>query len=98
MELISNFHNAYPSANQAIYSHVAWLTNNLVSLDNEVTLFAAGDSDTKAKLISVTEKSTSKLDISEEAKKRYDHLLLSKCYSKAKDFDIIHSHFNLLPP
>lgn len=95
-QIISNFHNTSPLANQAIYSHVAWLTNSLVKLGNEVTLFAAGSSDTKAKLVSVTENPTSELNISEESKKRYDHLLASKCYSKAKDFDIIHSHFNLL--
>jgi len=95
-QIISNFHNTSPLAKQAIYSHVAWLTNNLVNLGNDVTLFASGGSTTKAKLISVVENQTSELDIPDETKKRYDHMLLSKCYSKASAFDIIHSHFTLL--
>jgi glycosyltransferase involved in cell wall biosynthesis len=95
-QILSNFHSASPLANQAIYSHVAWLTNSLVDLGNEVTLFATGDSDTKAKLISVIKNSTYELDIPETAKKNYDHLLASKCYAGAEGFDIIHSHFSLL--
>jgi len=95
-QLVSNFHTVSLTARQAIYSHVAWLTNNLVDARHEVSLFAAGDSDTKAELVSVTSGSLSGAKLPEEIKKHYINLLISKCYSKATDFDIIHSHFNLL--
>jgi len=95
-QLVSNLHRVSSSSNQAIYSHVAWLTNKLVKQGHEVSLFAAGNSETKANLVSVTKASTSSLGMSEDMKKNYIHLLVSKCYGKAKDFDIIHSHFNLI--
>lgn len=95
-QLTSNYHNVSSSSNHAIYSHIAWLTNKMVKMGHEVTLFASGDSETKAKLISVTEKSTSKMNLSEDVAKHYINLLISKCYCKSSEFDIIHSHFNLL--
>jgi glycosyltransferase involved in cell wall biosynthesis len=59
-------------------------------------LFASGDSETKANLVSVTDKPTSTLECSENLKKYYLHLLISKCYNYSSKLDIIHSHFNLL--
>ena len=53
-QLVSNLHKVSSSSNQAIYSHVAWLTNKLAKQKHEVSLFAAGNSETKANLISVT--------------------------------------------
>ncbi|MBI4708777.1 MAG: glycosyltransferase family 4 protein [Candidatus Portnoybacteria bacterium] len=96
-QLVSNLHSASPLANYAIYSHVAWLTNGLVELGHSVDLFAAGDSQTKGELSSVTPESTYTIpDMTEDIKKHYVHLLISKCYNRAKEVDIIHSHFNLL--
>jgi len=95
-QLVSNYHKVSSSSNQAIYSHVAWLTNKLVKKGHEVFLFASGDSETKANLFSVTKKATSKMNLDENATKYYIHLLISKCYSQFSKFDIIHSHFNLL--
>jgi len=95
-QLVSNYHSVSSSSNHAIYSHVAWLTNKMVKLNHEVSLFASGDSETKAKLISVTEKATSKMNLSENITRHYINLLISKCYRQSSEFDIIHSHFNLL--
>ncbi len=95
-QLVYNFHSVSSSSNLAIYSHVAWLTDKLASQKNKVTLFAAGDSDTKAELVSTAPEALEKLNLSEESIKRHYHLLISKCYNRASDFDIIHSHFNLL--
>ena len=93
-QLVSNLHNVSPAAGKAIYSHVAWLTNSLVNLNHQVTLFAATDSNTRANLVSIEPGPLSSLNLSEENKKHYMNALISKCYSQAKNFDIIHSHFN----
>jgi glycosyltransferase involved in cell wall biosynthesis len=90
------YHRVFPNSNQAIYSHVGWLTNGLVQDNNDVTLFASGDSETKAKLFSVNPTATSKdPSISEDERKNLTHHLISQCYQQAKKFDIIHSHFSL---
>ena len=78
---------------------IMWLiTENLIKKGHEVTLFASGDSKTNAKLISVTEKSTS-LFLLEKTEKRidYENFLISKCYEMARkgQFDIIHSIFDV---
>src|SRR5690606_19368774 len=91
-----NLHKVSPDSNQAIYSHTAWLSNGLVDLGNDVTLFASGSSETKAKLFSVLEKTSNEVGVDQESAKYYNHLLISKCYENAKNFDIIHSHFSLL--
>lgn len=93
-QLASNYHPTLPNSKQAIYSHVAWLTNSLVNLGHEVTLFASGNSKTKAALISVNEASTDGQNLSENIIKNYIHLLISKCYLQSEKFDIIHSHQN----
>jgi len=95
-QIVYNFHKVSPSANLAIYSHVAWLTNKLVDHDHKVFLFASGDSDTKAELISTAPVALSKLNTPNEMANRHYHFLISKCYNQASQFDIIHSHFNLL--
>jgi glycosyltransferase involved in cell wall biosynthesis len=95
-QLVSNFHKVVADSTQAIYSHVALLANGLTDLGHEVTLYASGDSESKAKLKSVTQIPTSKMEAGQDAVRQYMHLLISKCYKEAKNFDIIHSHFNLL--
>lgn len=95
-QLVSNLHSVFPTANNAIYSHVAWLTNGLTDLGHNVHLFAAGDSNTKGQLHSVTPLSLVEMGVPDKLKKHYMNLLASECYRHAKDVDIIHSHFNLL--
>jgi glycosyltransferase involved in cell wall biosynthesis len=74
------------------------ITEGLVERGHDVTLFASGDSKTKAKLCSVTEKS-SLLDkkIGEKNHRFYEHLLISKAYQMAQKgkFDIIHTHLDI---
>lgn len=95
-QLVSNYHKVAEASNQAIYNHVAWLTNGLADRGNNLTLFASGDSKTRGQLNSVLEKPTAELQISEDLRKHYLSLLISQCYRQASSFDIIHSHFNLL--
>lgn len=95
-QLVSNLHPVFPTANNAIYSHVAWLTNGLTDLGHDVRLFAAGNSDTRGQLHSVTPSSLAEMSVPDKFKRHYMNLLASECYKHAKDVDIIHSHFNLI--
>ena len=74
---------------------ITWeLTEQLVKHGHEVTLFASGDSQTTAKLESVTEISTSKMEnVGREYIFEMEHLLINHAYklAKAGRFDIIHS-------
>lgn len=96
-QLVSNLNNVNARANNAIYSHVGSLSDELVNRGHDVSLFAAGESTTKAELFSVYPKALKSVaDIDERQIKHYTNLLISKCFSQANKFDIIHSHFSLL--
>ena len=72
------------------------ITEELVKRGHDVTLFASGDSETSAKLVSVTDTATwSAIGIGPH--EHYERLLISKAYQMAKEghFDIIHSHFDI---
>lgn len=95
-QLSPHYNSIKPNSNVAIYSHVAWLTNGLVELGHDVSLFASGDSRTHAAPHSVFPKAMNKTELSETEKKLYLDLLISDCYKNASQFDIIHSHFTIL--
>lgn len=95
-QLANIYRRVSPDSNNAIYSHAGLLTDGLVGNNNDVTLYATGDSQTKAKLVSVTDKPTADLDLDEEIQSHLTHMLMSRCFSRAADYDIIHSHFTLL--
>jgi len=73
------------------------ITEGLVQRGHDVTLFASGDSQTSARLVSVTKRATA-LDpkIGKGKHIEFEHLLISECYRMAKEgeFDIIHSIFD----
>jgi len=79
----------------AVETVVHSITEKLVEMGHDVTLFAAGDSDTKAKLVSISDKSSYENGHLAD-NKEYEYMLISKAYEMAKngDFDIIHSHFD----
>lgn len=95
-QLVSNLHKVSNKSNQAIYSHVAGLTDALVERGNDVTLYAAGNSETSARLAAVTDLPTSEMNLTDESIKHYMHLLATQCFVNAASVDIIHSHFNLV--
>jgi glycosyltransferase involved in cell wall biosynthesis len=96
-QLTSNYYPTAATSNHGIYHHVGGLTKALVERNNDVTLFASGDSETPAKLFSVTQKATRSIEaLSDEQRKHYLHLLISSCFKKASEFDIIHAHFNIM--
>lgn len=76
-------------------SIVSLLTEGLVKRGIDVTLFATADSHTAAKLHAVCPRPY------EEDKdmiiKVYEGLHISEVFERAKEFDIIHNHFDYLP-
>jgi len=74
---------------------ISYLTEGLIKKGHKVTLFAPGDSKTKSKLISVTKKGL----ISQKIPWNdwwWNNLNYSFAFERAKDFDIIHSHWTPL--
>lgn len=71
------------------------ITEGLVTLGMEVTLFATGDSITDATLNSVVQKGYEE-DRSQDAKV-IECLHISNLMEQAGDFDLIHNHFDFLP-
>lgn len=70
---------------------VSLLTDELVRRGHDVTLFASGDSITKAKLKSVHNQAL-RLDPSIKEGGLYEQMMLFEIYKSAHNFDIIHSH------
>ena len=75
---------------------VSYLTEELVRMGHEVTLFASGDSVTRARLEPMCHSSL-RLD-----KNCIDHLahyvlMLERVYKRAREFDIIHWHIDYFP-
>ncbi len=96
-QLASNFYSSGPDVNMAIYSHVAWLTNGLTNRSNDLTLFGGANSEINGEVVSITDKPTLQMDISDDMRKYYLHALIGECYKRASEFDIIHSHLTLWP-
>lgn len=95
-QLVSNHHSVPPVASGAIYHVVNRITEGLIDQGHDLTLFASGDSKTRADLIGFPETHTAAMGVDERMIKHYMHALASKCFSLAGEFDIIHSHFNLI--
>ena len=76
-------------------SVVSLLTEGLVSLNHDVTLFATADSQTTARLHAVCKQGYEE-DSSINAKV-WESLHISELVERAADFDIIHNNFDFLP-
>ena len=75
---------------------VAHLTNALVDLGHDVTLFASGDADTKATLVPVRDEPI-RLDKAPLKSDLASHLaMLHEVHRRRADFDIIHFHTDML--
>ncbi len=76
---------------------VAYLVDALVDLGHDVTLFASGDSRTRAKLVKCREKAIW-LDEHPYKSENAAHLsMLNEVRKRAHEFDILHFHVDLLP-
>ncbi|MEH6406520.1 MAG: glycosyltransferase family 4 protein [Leeuwenhoekiella sp.] len=71
------------------------ITEGLVALGHDVTLFATGDSITSAKLDAVCKRGYA--EDSHVDAKVWESLHISNLMEKADQFDIIHNHFDFLP-
>ncbi len=74
---------------------VSLLTEELVRMGLDVTLFATGDSRTKARLVAVCPRPYSE-DHSVDPKVA-ECLHISEIFERAAEFDLIHNHFDFLP-
>ncbi|HXG16834.1 MAG TPA: glycosyltransferase family 4 protein [Calidithermus sp.] len=74
---------------------VSWLTEELVRRGHEVTLFASGDSQTTARLVSVWPRAL-RLDPLEPDPYALHTLELAQVFSTADRFDVIHCHVDYL--
>lgn len=74
---------------------VSLLTEGLVERGVDVTLFATGRSETKAKLVSVVAEGYE--EDRELSPKVWECLHISKLFERADEFDIIHNQFDFLP-
>lgn len=84
-----------PPQNYGPWEQVASvLTEGLVKLGKEVTLFATGNSITKAKLQHVCEKPLGEYPADTKV---MECLHISNLMEQAASFDIIHNHFDFLP-
>lgn len=74
---------------------VSWLTEELVRLGHEVTLFASGDSVTKARLVPISPRS---LRLDENCVDQFAHhvLMLEQVFKDTSRFDFIHWHIDYL--
>jgi glycosyltransferase involved in cell wall biosynthesis len=73
----------------------SYLTDELVRQGHEVTLFASGDSVTKARLVSCTPRSL-RLDPDCVDQLAHHFVMLEEVYRQANRFDIIHFHIDYL--
>ncbi|SFN03124.1 Glycosyltransferase involved in cell wall bisynthesis [Bradyrhizobium sp. Rc3b] len=75
---------------------IAWLVDELVDLGHDVTLFASGDSRTKAKLHAVWPRALRLGRRGVDANAACS-LLIEAVAERAREFDVIHSHVDWLP-
>jgi glycosyltransferase involved in cell wall biosynthesis len=73
---------------------VSYLTEGLVGLGHEVTLFASGDSITSAELVPCC---TCALRLDPEVRDTIPHfmLMIDKVHERAEEFDVLHFHIDL---
>jgi glycosyltransferase involved in cell wall biosynthesis len=74
---------------------VSYLTEELVRLGHDVTLFASGDSVTSANLVKCSERSL-RLDPKCKDKLAYHIMMLDKVFADPGEFDIFHFHIDYL--
>lgn len=74
---------------------VSYLTEELVRQGHEVTLFASGDSHTRARLVPIIEKSL-RLHSTDGDWLAWHTIMCDRVFASCSDFDIIHFHIDCL--
>ncbi len=75
---------------------VSWLTEELLALGHEVTLFASGDSVTSARLEAVWPRAL-RLDGAVRDPNALHMMMLERVYQRASEFDFLHFHLDYYP-
>src|SRR6202000_2525537 len=75
---------------------VHWLTEELVALGHEVTLYASGDSQTSAKLEAPWPRAL-RLDSSIRDPNALHIMMLERVRQRAHEFDMLHFHLDYYP-
>lgn len=75
---------------------VSWLTEELIALGHDVTLFASGDSTTSARLEPVWPRAL-RLDGAVRDPNALHMVMLEHVYQRAGDFDFLHFHLDYYP-
>src|ERR1700761_6692545 len=75
---------------------VSWLTEELMSLGHDVTLFASGDSQTSAKLEAIWPRAL-RLDGSVRDPNALHMAMLERVYQRSEEFDVLHFHLDYYP-
>jgi len=75
---------------------VSWLTEELIALGHEVTLYASGDSTTSARLEAVWPRAL-RLDGAVRDPNALHMLMLERVHRSASDFDFLHFHLDYYP-
>jgi glycosyltransferase involved in cell wall biosynthesis len=75
---------------------VSWLTEELIALGHEVTLYASGDSETSARLDAVWPRAL-RLDGAVRDPNALHMLMLERVYRHASEYDFLHFHLDYYP-
>jgi len=75
---------------------VSWLTEELIALGHDVTLFASGDSVTSARLEAVWPRAL-RLDGAVRDPNALHMMMLERVYQRAEEFDLLHCHLDYYP-
>jgi glycosyltransferase involved in cell wall biosynthesis len=75
---------------------VSWLTEELIALGHDVTLFASGDSVTSARLEPMWPRAL-RLDGAVRDPNGLHMMMLERIYQRADEFDILHCHLDYYP-
>ncbi len=89
------FESVPPKAYGGTERVVSYLTEALVDLGHEVTLFASGDSVTRSRLVPIVEQSL-RLDPRNPDWLMWHTVMLDQVFAQADDFDVIHFHVDYL--
>jgi glycosyltransferase involved in cell wall biosynthesis len=75
---------------------VSWLTEELVAMGHEVTLFASGDSITSATLAPMRDRAI-RLDPSVRDPIALHYRMIEQIYRRKDEFDVLHNHLDYYP-
>jgi glycosyltransferase involved in cell wall biosynthesis len=75
---------------------VSWLTEELVAMGHDVTLFASGDSVTSATLAPMRDQAI-RLDPSVKDPLALHYRMIEQVYRRKDEFDVLHSHLDYFP-